>query len=149
MQTPRTYHSTALLLPDGRVFVGGGGQCGSCSTNHLNAEIFSPPYLFNSNGSQANRPTIGSAPSTAALGSAISVSTNTQVSAFAIMRLSSVTHTTDNDQRRVPLVISSSSGNSYSLKIPSDPGIVPPGYYMLFAINSQGTPSVATMIKFG
>jgi hypothetical protein len=149
MQTPRTYHSTALLLPDGRVFVGGGGQCGSCSTNHLNAEIFSPPYLFNSNGTQANQPTIGSAPSTAGLGSTISVSTNTQVSSFAIMRLSSVTHTTDNDQRRVPLVISSSSGNSYSLKIPSDPGIVPPGYYMLFAINSQGTPSVATIIKFG
>ena len=149
MQTPRTYHSTALLLPDGRVFVGGGGQCGTCSTNHLNAEIFSPPYLFNSNGSQANRPAIVSAPSTAALGSTISVSTNTQVSGFAILRLSSVTHTTDNDQRRVPLVISSSSGNSYSLKVPSDPGIVPPGYYMLFAINSQSTPSVAAIIKFG
>jgi hypothetical protein len=150
MQTPREYHSTALLLPDGRVFVGGGGQCGSgCPDNHLNAEIFSPPYLFNSNGTPASRPTIASAPSTGGLGSTISVRTNTPVSAFAIMRLSSVTHTTDNDQRRVPLVISSSSGNSYSLKIPIDPGIVPPGYYMLFAINSQGTPSVSTMIKFG
>jgi galactose oxidase len=149
MQTPRNYHATALLLPDGRVFVGGGGQCGTCSTNHLNAEIFSPPYLFNSNGTQANRPTIVSAPSTAGFGSTISVSTNTQVSAFAIMRLSSVTHDVDNDQRRVPLVISSTSGNSYSLQVPSDPGVVPPGYYMLFAINSQGTPSVAAMIKVG
>jgi galactose oxidase len=149
MQTPRNYHSTALLLPDGRVFVGGGGQCGTCSTNHLNAEIFSPPYLFNSDGTQANRPTIVSAPSTAGLGTNISVSTNTPVSAFAILRLSSVTHTVDNDQRRVPLVISSSSGNSYSLQVPSDPGVVPPGYYMLFAINSQGTPSVAAIIKVG
>jgi galactose oxidase len=149
MQTPREYHSTALLLPDGRVFVGGGGQCGGCSTNHLNAEIFSPPYLFNSNGTQASQPNIVSAPSTAGLGTNISVSTNTPVSAFAIMRLSSVTHTTDNDQRRVPLVISSSSGNSYSLQVPRDPGVVPPGYYMLFAINSQGTPSIATIIKFG
>jgi galactose oxidase len=149
MQTPRTYHSAALLLPDGRVFVGGGGQCGTCSTNHLNAEIFSPPYLFNSNGTQASQPKIVSAPSTAGLGNTISVSTNAQVSAFAIMRLSSVTHTVDNDQRRVPLVISSSSGNSYSLQVPSDPGVVPPGYYMLFAINSQGTPSVAVMIKVG
>jgi hypothetical protein len=149
MQTPRNYHATALLLPDGRVFVGGGGQCGTCSTNHLNAEIFSPPYLFKSDGSQASQPKIVSAPSAAALGSQISVSTNTQVSGFAIIRLSSVTHDVDNDQRRVPLVISSSSGNSYSLQVPADSGVVPPGYYMLFAINSQGTPSVAAMIKFG
>ena len=149
MQTPRNYHSTALLLPDGRIFVGGGGQCGICSTNHLNAEIFSPPYLFNSNGTQANRPTIVSAPSTASRGTTITVSTNTQVSGFAIMRLSSITHTVDNDQRRVPLAISSSSSNSYSLQVPSDPGVVPAGYYMLFAINPQGTPSVATMIKVG
>jgi galactose oxidase len=149
MQTPRNYHSTALLLPDGRVFVGGGGQCGSCGTNHLNTEIFSPPYLFNLDGTQANRPTIVSAPATATLGSTISVTTNTQISAFAILRLSSVTHDVDNDQRRVPLVVSSSSQNSYSLQVPSDPGVVPPGYYMLFAINPQGTPSVATMIKVG
>jgi galactose oxidase len=149
MQTPRTYHSTALLLPDGRIFVGGGGQCGTCSTNHLNAEIFSPPYLFNSNGTQATQPKIVSAPSTTGLGTKISVSTDTQVSGFAIMRLSSVTHTVDNDQRRVPLVISSSSGNSYSLQVPSDSGVVPPGYYMLFAINLQGTPSVSKMIKIG
>ena len=44
MKTPRVYHSVALLLSDGRVFVGGGGQCGTCPTNHPNAEIFSPPY---------------------------------------------------------------------------------------------------------
>src|SRR5260221_13073780 len=31
---PRTYHSIALLLPDGRVLSGGGGLCGTCSTNH-------------------------------------------------------------------------------------------------------------------
>ena len=104
---------------------------------------------FNANGTQASRPTIVSAPSTAGLGSTISVSTNTQVSSFVIMRLSTVTHTVDNDQRRVPLVISSSTGNSYSLKTPSDPGIVPRGYYMLFAINAQGTPSVAQIIKVG
>ena len=149
MQTPRTYHSTALLLPDGRIFVGGGGQCGNCSTNHLNAEIFSPPYLFNSNGTQATQPKIVSAPSTAGLGSTISVTTDTPTISFAILRLSSVTHTVDNDQRRVPLAKSSSSGNSYSLLIPSDAGVVPPGYYMLFAINAQGTPSVGQIIKVG
>ena len=31
MATPRNYHSIAVLLPDGRVFSGGGGLCGGCS----------------------------------------------------------------------------------------------------------------------
>jgi hypothetical protein len=57
MQTPRTYHSTAILLPDGRVFVGGGGQCGAgCPENHLNAEILTPPYLKNADGSDQRDP---------------------------------------------------------------------------------------------
>lgn len=55
---PRTYHSSAVLLPDARVFVGGSGLCGGCAVNHLDAEIFSPNYLFNPDGSPAARPTI-------------------------------------------------------------------------------------------
>lgn len=54
----RTYHSSALLVPDGRVFVGGGGFCGACGVNHQNAEMYSPPYLFNADGTAAARPTI-------------------------------------------------------------------------------------------
>ena len=55
-----------------------------------------------------------------------------------------MTHTVNNDQRRVPLAIQSTSGlNSYTLAIPSNPGIVLPGYYMLFALNAQGVPSIA------
>jgi len=149
MQTPRNYHSTALLLPDGRVFVGGGGLCGGCGADHPDAEIFSPPYLFNLDGTPATRPEIVSAPSTAQLGSTMSVTTKTPVTAFAIQRLSAVTHTMDNDQRRVPLEIILASQNSYALSVPSDPGVVSPGYYMLFAINPQGTPSVAAIIQFG
>ena len=55
---PRTYHSSAVLVPDGRVFVGGGGLCGGCGVNHLDAEMYSPPYLFNADGSAAARPSI-------------------------------------------------------------------------------------------
>ena len=149
MQTPRVYHSTALLLPDARVFVGGGGLCGGCGTNHENAEIFSPPYLFNPDGTAAKRPLINSAPTVAALGSSITVAADTQGLKFEAIRMSSVTHTVNNDQRRIPLKAAVIATNSYRLKFPSDPGVVPPGYYMLFAINSQGTPSVARTIKIG
>ena len=140
---PRNYHSVAVLLPDGRVFSGGGGLCGTCATNHPDGQIFSPPYLFNTDGSLRTRPTITSAPSSAQTGQTISVTTNGPVTSFVLMRYGEATHTVDNDQRRIPLTIASSSGNTYKLTIPSDPGIALPGPYMLFALNSAGTPSVA------
>ncbi len=144
---PRNYHSVAVLLPDGRVFSGGGGLCGACSTNHPDGQIFSPPYLFNSDGTPRTRPVITSAPPSASTGQTISVTTGSPVSSFAMVRYGEATHSVDNDQRRIPLSIVSSSGDSYSLAIPSDPGIALPGPYMLFALDSNGTPSVSTTMS--
>jgi hypothetical protein len=148
MQIPRTYHSTAILLPDARVFVGGGGQCGvGCPNNHLDAEILSPPYLFNADGTSAARPIIQSAPAVAQRGSTMGVTTQSAVTSFSLMRLSATTHTVNNDQRRVPLSVVSVNGTKYVLAIPADPGIVLPGYYMLFALDAHGVPSVATTVQ--
>jgi galactose oxidase len=144
---PRTYHSFALLLPDGRVLSGGGGLCGSCTTNHANVEILTPPYLLNANGSSASRPTITSAPTEAQLGTTIAVAGSSGTQAFALMRLSSATHALNNEQRRVPLSFTVGTAGEYLLKIPADPGVTVPGYYMLFALNAKGVPSVSRTLR--
>jgi hypothetical protein len=103
--------------------------------------------LFNANGTLRARPVIKSAPATAATGQTISVTTGSPVSGFSLVRYGEATHSVDNDQRRIRLSIVSSSGDTYKLAIPRDPGIALPGPYMLFALDSRGTPSVAKTIS--
>lgn len=145
MAVARNYHSLALLLPDARVLSAGGGLCG-CAADKPNLQIMSPPYLFNSDGSAATRPVITSAPATVGYGTSIAVSTSSAVSAFSMVRLNAATHTVNNDQRRVALSFVANGGNSYTLRLPSNDGILLPGQWMLFAINAQGTPSVARIV---
>ena len=148
MAVPRAYHSVATLLPDGRVFSGGGGLCaGACNTNHLDGQIFTPPYLLDANGNARVRPEILSAPALAANGSTISVTTGQPISKFSLMRMSTVTHSVNTDQRRIPLTATSVSGNTASLNLPADPGVLVPGNYLLFAMDDAGVPSVAATIR--
>jgi YVTN family beta-propeller protein len=148
MTKPRNYHSIAVLLPDGRVMSAGGGLCGAnCAANQANHEILSPPYLFNPDGSAAARPAIAAAPATVAHGQTIQVAADPTVVAFAMVRLSSTTHTVNNDQRRVPIPFRSTAPGVYELDLPSNPGILLAGHWMLFAMNAQGTPSVAHTLR--
>jgi len=147
MAVPRTYHGVGLLLPDGRVMVGGGGLCGpGCSANHADYQVLSPYYLFDSTGNPATRPVITSAPTQASHGSTVTVSTNSAVTAFSLVRLSSNTHAVNNDQRRLSLRFSATGTNSYAVQIPSNAGWAVPGAYMLFAMNAAGTPSVSRTV---
>ena len=123
---PRTYHSLAVLLPDGRVFSGGGGLCGNCTTNHPDGQILTPPYLLNSDGSAKARPGIASAPATAGQGSAITVRTSGSTPRFSLVRTSAVTHSVNNDQRRIPLAAATADGVNYTMTIPGDRGVVLP-----------------------
>ncbi|KAI1734497.1 hypothetical protein F4680DRAFT_340707 [Xylaria scruposa] len=146
---PRTYHSIALLLPDATVVAGGGGLCGTgCAQNHFDLQVFSPPYLFNSDGTRAARPAITLVSATQVRpGASITVTTAQSVASFSLIRYGSATHTVNTDQRRVPLSVTSVAGLAHVVSLPTDPGVLVPGYWMLFAINSAGVPSVATTIK--
>ncbi|MFF5295191.1 discoidin domain-containing protein [Paractinoplanes globisporus] len=150
MTIPRNYHSVALLLPDGRVFSAGGGLCGTgCATNHFDGQTFTPPYLLNADGSAASRPTIEDAPSALANGASFTVKTDRAVTGFSIIRMGTATHSVDTDQRRLSLSPTLGSDGTYKLTIPADPGVAVPGYWMLFALDAKGVPSVAKTIHIG
>jgi hypothetical protein len=149
----RQYHSSATLLPDGRVLTGGGGVCASCvSAGYLekNVEYFEPPYLYKQDGSgqKATRPVISSVPSTATYGQDFDIS-STQAGSIAkvgLVRLGAATHSQDQGQRYVPLSFNASS-STITATAPANSNLAPAGYYMLFITDNAGVPSVAKMIK--
>ncbi len=150
MAVPRNYHSVANLLPDGRIFTGGGGLCGACATNHSDGAIFTPPYLLEADGTEKTRTVItGGVPAGAANGAKLAVTTDAAVTSFALVRAGAATHSTDNDQRRVPLTFRETGTGAYEVTVPADPGVALPGTYFLFALNAEGVPSKAKMINVG
>jgi Domain of unknown function (DUF1929)/PKD domain/Glyoxal oxidase N-terminus len=142
----RLYHSVTLLLPDGTVLAAGGNPARGTYEPHL--EIYSPPYLFNSDGSLATRPSITTSPSVIGYGTAFGVQTPdaSSISSVVLIRNGAVTHAFDMDQRYVGLSFTTGSG-FLSVTGPPDGNIAPPGYYMLFIVNSAGVPSVASMVQ--
>ncbi|HEY3116421.1 MAG TPA: galactose oxidase early set domain-containing protein [Chloroflexota bacterium] len=149
----RTYHSIALLLPNGKVLSSGSGEGGGISyaNSEFSAQVFSPPYLFNSDGSLAARPSITSAPSRLAYGHSFSVETPNagSVTRGTLIRFSSVTHAFNQSQLIYPLAFAATSSTTVSAVAPANGNLAPPGPYMLFLINGSGVPSVAKMVTVG
>lgn len=149
MTVPRMYHSTAVLLPDGRVLAGGhvplpnpfpqARDTVNPQIVETRFEIFEPPYLF-----RGDRPVITEGPRHVPYGGTSEVRVEGDVTQFILMRPGATTHAYDADQRAI--VLDWDAGDDPQVHFPSDPYVAPPGWYMLFAIGDNGNgpvPSVA------
>ena len=142
--TARNYHSTAILLPDGRVLSAGGGHStGLSGPGQFNAQVYSPPYL-----SKGPRPTITSAPSASTYDQSITVATPeaSSIRAVNLISVGADTHQSNMSQHFVPLSFTAGQG-SLTVQTPSSAAIAPYGNYMLFILNEKGVPSVSAPLN--
>lgn len=137
MTVPRLYHSTALLLPDGRVWVAG-------TDGETRMELYSPDYLLG-----GPRPALWAAPERVAYsqGFPIPMPDAGDVAHVCFIRLSAVTHAFNTSQRYVPLDFAASGSEELQVIAPADPNAAPPGHYLLFIRNGAGVPAVAPIVE--
>lgn len=149
MAVPRDYHSTALLLADGRILTAGGGYSPNnpnAAGTHQDAQVFSPPYLFNGE-SLANRPTITSQQGIADTGTSLDVSTTGNIAYFSFIRMGATTHAMNTDSRFYKPEFQANGANQYTVTIHENPNVSTPGYWMLFAVDNNGVPSKAQVVR--
>lgn len=147
----RTYHSTSVLMPSGSVFTGGGGVPGP--EDNFNSEMYYPPNLF-AKGSDgkvgwANRPLLTSISGDLTWGGSISLGTNDTrgIASVSLISAGNSTHSVNQDQRRIPLNFTR-DGSKLNLSLPQSKNTVPPGTYLIQAVDSAGVPSPSQLVTF-
>jgi hypothetical protein len=144
----RFYHSTTTLLPDGTVLSAGGGAPGPLT--NLNAEIYTPGYLLNADGSlRTDRPVIADAPKTLQQGQTFTITLDNAdvIQKLELIKFGDPTHSFDAEQRAFSLQFTHIDAHTLLVTLPTNVNAVTNGYWMLFADNNNGTPSVAATIK--
>lgn len=136
----RDYHSAALLLPSGQVMMAG--------WNNTAIEIFDPPYLF-----QGARPVIANAPALVHHGQSFVIESPdaAAIVKVVLVRPMAVTHQTDTQQKVIEMPYVHNHANPVQLTLTAPHGGHPhsyaqQGFYMMFALNNAGVPSVARWI---
>jgi hypothetical protein len=148
-QRIRSYHSGAVLMPSGSVLTAGGGVPGP--EDNFNAEIYYPPYLFTKGTDGrvrwASRPQITGISGSLSYSGTVSLglSDSRKLASLSLTRASSVTHSYNTDQRRVPLAFRQ-SGATVTATMPANANLLPPGSYLLSGVDTNGVPTPAQMV---
>jgi hypothetical protein len=148
--TGRDYHSGGLLLPNGSILTLGGnplfGNKDDTQPETFNQEIdvYFPPYMF-----RGTRPAITAAPKVMKLRHSylITVSQASTIQSLRLMRPDNPTHVTDVNERSVAVKFTQAGNGQLQVTLPASSNLVPPSYYMLFAVNSSGTPSAGYWVQ--
>ena len=135
-RVPRLYHSVSLLMPDGRVVTAGSNP--QRLDEELRIEVYSPPYLF-----AGPRPEC--TPERVELHHGevlrVRVTSAADLSSACLIRPGATTHSCDVEQRLVDLPFLGAGDDPVELTLPTEPGVAPPGWYLLFVLSSAGVPS--------
>jgi hypothetical protein len=141
ISVPRGYHSTAILLPDGRVLSSGTTPYGNYE---LRMEVYSPYYFY-----RGARPGITDAPRRVGFGESFPVGHDlaAEVTSAAFVRPGAMTHALDMEQRYVELDCARLDDGRVTVTAPPDRHVAPPGYYLLTLLSDAGVPSEAVFVR--
>ena len=150
----RGHHSSAVLLPDGRLLSGGGWDKHPNSTKRSVSQ-FSPPYLFepaSAGGAAAVRPQLLGTQDHIPYGQTFKVACSDPIVAACLIRPGASTHSFTQDTRYIPLAISQPAGSHQVTADALTANVAPPGNYLLFVLrndNGRKVPSIARWVNVG
>ena len=138
----RNYHASSLLLPDGRILTAGGDV--------WNAEIFYPPYLFAKNINDktvlAKRPQIVNLDKDIKRGEKVEIEVNGEISKVSLISTGSTTHAQGSESKFRNINFTKVSNDKIEIKLDNNSNNLQNGTYLLFVLNSKGTPSEGKIV---